>query len=52
MSTGQTLYSIEAALDRVENSGDDVSRESEDDDGFTARVTPQYDATDSSDSTA
>ena len=46
MSTRQNLYSVAAALNRVEYSGDDMSSESEDDD-FTPAVIPESDATDS-----
>ena len=46
------MYSVYAVLNRVEYSGDDMSSESEDDDDFTPEVTPESDATDSSDSSA
>ena len=50
MSTRKNLYCVDAAINRVEYSGDDMSSESEDDDDFTPTVTPESDATDSSDS--
>ena len=49
MSKGQNLYSVDAACNCVEYSEDDRSSESEDDDDFTLTVTPESDATDSSD---
>ena len=52
MSTRQNSYSVDAVLNRVEYSGDDMSGESEDNDDFTATVTSASDATDSSDSSA
>ena len=52
MSTRQNLYSVDAALNRVEYSGDDMNSESEDDDDCTPAMTPESDVTDSSDSAA
>ena len=52
MSTRQNLYNVDAALNRVEYSGDDMSSESEDDDDCTPAMTLESDATDSSDSSA
>ena len=52
MSTRQNLYSVDAALNRVEYSGDDMSSESEDDDDCTPAMTLESDVTDSSDSAA
>ena len=48
MSTRQNSYSVDAVLNRVEYSGDDISSESEDNDDFTATVTSASDSTDSS----
>ena len=52
MSTRQNLYSVGAALNRVEYFGDDMSSESEDDDHCTPAMTSESDVTDSSDSAA
>ena len=46
------MYNVDAALNHVEYSGDDMSSKSEDDDDFTRTVSPEPDATDSSDSSA
>ena len=52
MSTKQNLYSIGAALNRVECSGDDMSSESENGDDFTCTMTTESDVTDSLHSSA
>ena len=51
MSTRQNLYSVNAALNRIEYWGD-MSSESEDDDDCAPAMTPESDVTDSSDSAA
>ena len=49
MSTRQNLYSVDAAFNRLEYSGDHMSSKSDVDDDFTP-TTPESDTTDSSDS--
>ena len=46
------MYNVDAALNRVEYSADDMSSKSKDDDDFTHTVYTESDATDSSDSSA
>ena len=50
MSTRQNLYSVDAAFNRLEYSGDHMSSKSDVDDDFTPTMTPESDTTDSSDS--
>ena len=52
MSTRQNSNSVDAALNRIEYFGDDVSSESKDHDDFTPAVTLESGATASSDSNA
>ena len=52
MSARQNLYRVDAAFNRVEYSGDDMSSKSKDDDDCTPAMTPESDVTDSSDSVA
>ena len=46
MSTRQNLYSVDAALNRIEYSGDHMSNKGEDHDNFTHTVSPESDAND------
>ena len=52
MSTKQNWYSVDAVLNRVKYSWDDMSSGSGHGDDFTPTVTPESDATGSSDSSA
>ena len=49
MSTKKNLCRIDAAFNRLDYSGNDMSNESKDDDDFSPTVTSAFDATDSSD---
>ena len=52
MSTRQNLYNVDAALKRVQYSGDDMNSKSQDDDDFTRTVSPESDVTGSLNSSA